>query len=158
VKTLVVGIGSTIRGDDGVGVHAVRRLQLRDALPDVDIVELGTAGLALLDIVEGYDRLIVLDAIESGAPPGTVRVLSGEDVARATHLGVGHEADLPATLALGRELGDRQMPEEVVVIAVEAGDIHTFSEQLTPGVEAAVERAVGEVAKLVGMTRLADGL
>ncbi len=154
MKTLVVGIGSTIRGDDGVGVHAVRRLKRRDALPDVDIIELGTGGLALLDFVEGYDRLIVLDAIASGAPPGTVHLLSGEDVARATHLGVGHEADLPTTLALGRKLGDRQMPENVVVVAVEASDIHTFSEQLTPGVKAAVERAVAEVARLLGTTRL----
>ncbi len=46
MKTLVAGIGSTIRGDDGVGVHVVRRLKLRDATSDVDIVELGTGGLA----------------------------------------------------------------------------------------------------------------
>jgi hydrogenase maturation protease len=150
VRTLVVGIGSTIRGDDGVGVHAARQLKLRDALPDVDIIELGTAGLALLDFVEGYDRLIVLDAITSGASPGTVNVLTGNDVARAAHLGVGHEADLPTTLALGRRLARRQIPKEVVVVAVEASDLHSFSERLTPAVEAAIEPALAEVAQLCG--------
>ena len=149
MKTLVIGVGSTIRGDDGVGVHAVRRLKLRDVSRDVDIVELGTDGLALLDFVEGYDRLIVIDAIESGARPGLVQVLTGEEVARAAHLGVGHEADLPTTLALGRELAGRRMPEQVVVVAVEASDIHSFSEQLTPGVEAAIEEALAEVERLL---------
>jgi hydrogenase maturation protease len=150
VRTLVVGIGSTIRGDDGVGVHAARRLKLRDALADIDIIELGTAGLALLDFVEGYDRLIVLDAITSGASPGTVSVLTGDDVARTAHLGVGHEADLPTTLALGRRLSDRRIPEEVAVVAVEASDLHSFSERLTPAVEAAIEPALAEVARLCG--------
>jgi len=138
VRTLIVGIGSPILGDDGVGVHAARRLRERGTLDGVDVVELGTAGLALLDLVEGYDRLIVLDAIVTGAAPGTLHTLVGEEVARAAHLGAGHEADLSTTLALGRRLPGGRMPDEVVVLAVEAADLHTFREELTPEVEAAV--------------------
>jgi hydrogenase maturation protease len=149
VKSLVAGIGSTIRGDDGVGVHAVRQLKTRSLPDDVDVIELGTAGLALLDLVEGYDRLIVLDAIVTGAPAGTVHVLTGEEAARAVHLGAGHEADLPTTLSLGRKLMGSHMPQNVAVVAVEAGDLTTFSEHLTPEVKASVPDVIARVERLL---------
>ncbi len=152
MKTLIAGIGSTILGDDGVGVHGARAM--RDYLEsaqkgDVDVVEMGTAGLALLDIVDGYERLIVLDAIVTGAPPGTVHVLKGDDVARAVHLGAGHEADLPTTLAMGRKLMKGHMPKEVMVIAVEALNLTAFSEQLTKEVKAGLKEALKKVETLL---------
>lgn len=147
VRTLVVGIGSPILGDDGVGVHAARRMRERGTPDDVEVVELGTAGLALLELVEGYDRLIVLDAIVTGAAPGTLHTLVGEEVARAAHLGPGHEADLPTTLALGRRLAGARMPREVVVLAVEAADLHTFREELTPEVELAIPGLLAEIER-----------
>jgi len=147
VKTLIVGIGSTIRGDDGIGVHAVRRLK-SCRLPDhVHTLEVGTGGLALLDFVEGYDRLIIIDAIVTGALAGTVHELRGEEVARTVHLAAGHEADLPTTLALGGEL-NRSMPDDVVVVAVEAGNLTTFSECLTPEVEAAIPKVLSKLKDL----------
>jgi hydrogenase maturation protease len=149
VKSLVAGIGSTIRGDDGVGVHAARQLRTRSLPDNVRVIELGTAGLALLDVVEGYDGLIVLDAIVTGAPCGTVHVLAGEEVARAVHLGAGHEADLPTTLSLGRKLMGSHMPQDVAVVAVEVGDLTTFSERLTPEVEAAIPDVIARVERLL---------
>jgi hydrogenase maturation protease len=149
VKSLVAGIGSTIRGDDGVGVHAARQLKTRSLPDNVHIIELGTAGLALLDLVEGYDRLIVLDAIVTGALCGTVHVLTGEEAARTVHLGAGHEADLPTTLSLGRKLMGSHMPQNVAVVAVEAGDLTTFSERLTSQVEAAIPEMVAKVERLL---------
>jgi hydrogenase maturation protease len=145
MKTLVAGIGSIIRGDDGVGVRAARQLKTRLPNGRFDVIELGTAGLALLDSVEGCDRLILLDAIVTGAPPGTVHELTGQEVAASAHLGPGHEADLPTTLALGRKLS-RHMPGDVIVLAVEAGDLDSFSEHLTPEVEAAIPEVLAKVA------------
>jgi hydrogenase maturation protease len=153
VRTLIVGIGSTIRGDDGVGVHAARELRQRPLPPGVDVIELGTAGLGLLDVVADYDRLIVLDAIVSGARPGTVRVLAGYDVARAAHLGPGHEADLPTTLALGRKLAGEHMPREVTVVAIEVRNLTSFSERLTDEAEAAIPGVVTTVENLLGQNR-----
>lgn len=149
MKSLVAGIGSTIRGDDGVGVHAARQLRTRSLPDNVRVIELGTAGLALLDVVEGYDGLIVLDAIVTGAPRGTVHVLAGEEMARAVHLGAGHEADLPTTLSLGRKLMGSYMPQDVSVVAVEVGDLTTFSERLTPEVEAAIPDVIARVERLL---------
>ena len=70
MKTLIVGVGSPILGDDGIGIAAARQCKnLYHRNKDVDVVEIGTGGLSLLDIVQGYDRLILLDAIISGSPP-----------------------------------------------------------------------------------------
>lgn len=152
MNTLVIGVGSTIRGDDGVGVRVARALTGRCHGPQVDVIEVGTAGLSLLDFIEGYDRLVVIDAAVTGAAPGTVHALKGEDVAKTVHLGPGHEADLPTTLALGRRLS-RHMPEEIVVFAVEAADIETFSEQLSPAVGAAIPEVVARVDDLLSRNR-----
>ncbi len=148
MKTLVAGVGSTIRGDDGLGVEAVRRLRDRIEDDQVDFVELGTAGVALLDLVDGYERLILIDAILTGGQPGTVVELEGEEVATSAHLGAGHEADLPTVLDLGRKLS-KIMPREVVVIAVEAADLDSFSETLTPEVEAVMPDVLNRVEKLI---------
>ncbi len=147
MKTLVVGIGSTIRRDDGVGVRAARRFKARSS-NSVDVIELGTAGLSLLDFVEGFDRLVVIDAIVTGAPPGTVYQLTGEEVTKTVHLGIGHEADLPTALSLGRKLS-RRMPADVVVVAVEAADITTFSEELTPEVASAMPEVQARLERLM---------
>jgi hydrogenase maturation protease len=149
VKTLVVGIGSTILSDDGVGVRVVERLSERALPAQVEVVQLGTAGLGLLDLVEDCQRLILVDAIVTGAVPGTLHELRGDDVARAAHLGPGHEADLPTTLAFGQRVLGRKLPHQVVVIAVEAEDLTTFSESLTPRVHAAVEPAVARIEALL---------
>jgi len=148
MKTLIAGVGSPILGDDGVGIHAIRRLVAGGLPPGVDAVEVGTGGLALLDHVGGYARLIVLDAIVTGAPAGTVHVLEGEQVTHAAHLGADHGADLTTALDLGSKLLDRHMPDKVVVVAVEAENLSRFSETLSPAVEAALPGALATATAL----------
>ena len=147
MKTLVVGIGSPILADDGVGIHAARAVKA--ALGDrVDVVELGTGGLALLDVIEGYDRLILIDAIVTGAAPGTIHQLTEGDATKTAHLGAGHEADLPTALAMGRRaLGDR-MPADVIVLGIEAEDLTCFAEVLTARVAASLPEAIDCVRRV----------
>jgi hydrogenase maturation protease len=123
----------------------VRELKRRLTVENVDIIEVGTAGLSILDFVRGYDRLVFVDAIVGGAKPGTVHELRGAEVARASHLGPGHDADLPTVLALGEKLAGERMPDEVIVVAVEACDVATVSTNLTPEVRAAVADAAALV-------------
>lgn len=141
----MVGVGSDIRADDGVGLHVVRELKGRLTVENVDVIEVGTAGLSILDYVRGYNRLVFVDAIISGCEPGKVHELRGEDIAKTSHLGPGHDADLPTVLALGKKLAGERMPDEVIVVAVEASDIVTVSTNLTPGVRAAVADAAALV-------------
>ncbi len=152
MTALVVGIGSSIRGDDGVGLRVVQQLQARGLPKGVDAIELGIGGLALLDVLEGYDRLVVVDAMLSGGEPGTVVQLSGSEVARAVHLGEGHEADLPTVLELARRGLGGTMPAEVAVVAIEAANVTDISDQLTPAVAASVDEAVAQVLRLLSST------
>ena len=126
----------------------VRALQPQMTSAHVDVAEVGTGGVGLLDSVRGYDRLILVDAIVTGAAPGTLHLLEGSDVARASHLGPGHDADLPTVLALGKQLMGRNMPKDVVVVAIEASDVVSVSTDLTPEVEAAISGAVARIKEI----------
>jgi len=150
MKTLIIGIGSPILGDDGVGIEVARRCrELFSSNDNINVVEVGTGGLSLLDIVQGYDRLILLDAIISGSPIGSVQVLKEEALSATVHLGTGHEADLRTALALGRKLAEKPLPADVRIVAVEVRNITTFSENLSPEVEDSVPDAVAAVKKLL---------
>ena len=152
MTTLVVGIGSTILADDGVGVHAARAVgeAIRERnLADVHVLELGTAGLALLDAMAGYERLILLDAIVTGQAPGTIHELDADEVEGVVHLGAGHEADLPTVLAMGRRALGEHMPSAVRIVAIEAKQLTDFSESMTPEVEAAMPEVVERVLILI---------
>jgi hydrogenase maturation protease len=82
--TVVIGLGNVVLSDDGLGVHLVRRLRDRYRLEDrVELVEGGTAGLLLLPHLADASRVIIVDAIDTGAPVGTLVRLAGEDSWRA---------------------------------------------------------------------------
>lgn len=147
-RALVVGLGNPVRCDDGVGLHVVRRL-IDTGLPEgVTAIEAGAAGLDLLDSITGCDRLIIVDAIDMGRPPGAVLVLDLADLPRAMplHFASSHEADLPTIMALGRKLGLR-LPQRVVIVAVQVADITSFAMTCTDAVDAAIPKACREIAR-----------
>jgi hydrogenase maturation protease len=72
VKTLVLGLGNVLMGDEGIGVYAVRELE-KHALPsDVECLDGGTGGFTLLEPLEGADRIVIIDAASDGNPIGTI--------------------------------------------------------------------------------------
>ena len=79
---LVLGIGNPLMGDDGAGVELAHRLQERDYGPLVHVEEGGTQGMTLLPLLEDADTLILLDAVRTGALPGTVVTRSREELPR----------------------------------------------------------------------------
>jgi hydrogenase maturation protease len=71
-KTLVLGLGNVLMGDEGVGVHVVRAVE-KHALPvDVECLDGGTGGFTLLGPLQGAGRIVIVDAAADGNPPGTV--------------------------------------------------------------------------------------
>ena len=147
-KTLVLGIGNEIRGDDGVGIHVARRVA--ELLPAelaarVDVDEACTGGFDLVDYLRGYDRAVVADAIKTeGGEPGTVYRFAAEALEPTAHLGHSHGVNLASALAILREL-KLGAPREVRVVAVEAEWLYEFREELSPRVAAAVEEAAAAV-------------
>ncbi len=138
--TLVLGLGNPVLRDDGVGLHVVERLRLLGLPAGVDLEQAGTAGLGVLELVAGYRRLVIVDAIDAGGAPGSVYVLNEAELAEMApvHTCSAHEADLPTALELGRQLV-LPLPEEIFVVAVQVQDTRSFGEQCTPAVAAAVD-------------------
>ncbi len=103
----VIGLGNEVLSDDGLGVHAVRRLRERPSLPEgIELIEGGTAGLLLLPWLADSERVIIIDAIDTGAPPGTLVRLEGDDWATAfdTRMTV-HDVGLRDLLATAQLTG-----------------------------------------------------
>jgi hydrogenase maturation protease len=113
----VMGVGNLLMGDEGVGVHAVRRLRVR--LPSgVRVIEAGLLGIEALADVETASRLLVLDCVDAGLAPGSLVRLDGSSLrAQAGPRLSQHEFGLPDLLALA-ELRS-QAPEQVVVLGVQ---------------------------------------
>ena len=140
MKTLVLGVGNLIRSDDGVGVHVVQRLK-KEKLK-VDAVDAAIAGLRIIEMTRGYDKVIIVDAIMTGGKPGTIYKLSPEDLPNTIHLSHSHGVDILTALKFGEKIMREEMPKEVVVFAIEAEDIGTFNDKCTPQVEKAIPKVV----------------
>jgi hydrogenase maturation protease len=153
VKTLVLGVGNPILSDDGVGIHVARELRTR-GLPDVQVEELAASGLELLDLVLGFDKVIIVDAIQTASgSPGQIRILDEKDFEKSVHGSSPHGINIATALALGRKIVPEKMPKTVVFIAVEAEDLVNVKEQLTPKVQAALPKIVERVEEEIKLTR-----
>ncbi|UCF67729.1 MAG: hydrogenase maturation protease [Acidobacteriota bacterium] len=146
MKTLVIGLGNPLLCDDGVGWHVTRELRpLVEQREDVDVVDLCVGGLRLMEQMIGYDRVIIIDAMRTGARPGTVRCLTA-DAIPTQHSASAHDVNLPTALELGHRLGaDLPGRQNILLVAIEAADVETFAEHCTPSVAAAVPQAVAAV-------------
>jgi hydrogenase maturation protease len=142
MRVLVLGVGNPILSDDGVGIHVARALQER-ALHGVTVEELAASGLELLDVVLDYNKVIIIDAIQTkDGVPGQIHVLDEKDFERSVHGSSPHGINIATALALGRKVVPERMPKSVVFIAVEAEDLINVKEQLTSKVQAALPKVV----------------
>lgn len=118
-KTLVLGVGNLLLSDDGLGVHAIRRLESRtDLPPEVLLVDGGTCGLELLQYFEGVERLIIIDAVKNHAQPGTLHTLTGNQIPVYLLRKISpHEVALP-DLLFAAQIRDLS-PSEIIVIGIE---------------------------------------
>jgi hydrogenase maturation protease len=135
--TVVIGLGNPIMGDDGFGLAVLQRLREGWSIPpEVELVDGGTWGLTLLPIFESAQRILVLDAIETGGPPGTMARLRREDLPAALALRTSpHQIDLIDVLALARLRGT--LTAEVIAIGAQPGVI-AMATELSPALQAVV--------------------
>ncbi len=146
--TLILGLGNAILCDDGVGIKVARRIAELGPHPDIVVKEAELAGFALIDLLEGFERAVVVDAVRlRDAKPGAIVIFDGAQLEPSLHLVAGHQIDLPTALAMGRQLG-RPVPSTVSIVGIQVQDDRTFSESCTPEVEAAIERAAQVVLEV----------
>lgn len=150
MRTLVAGFGNVLRGDDGFGVAVVHRLGAA-GLPgaDVELMEVGTGGLRMAqELLTGYDRLIVVDAMTRGGSPGTLYVLEVESVEAALQIDM-HLAVPARALSVAKALG--ALPHRVFMVGCEPAEVDELTTDLSPAVRAAVEAALHRIQELVAI-------
>ena len=142
----VVGVGNLLLSDDGVGIHAVRRLRSDSRVESMArLIDGGTVGTDLLAEVCGCENLLIVDAVDAGLPPGTtVRMdLSGPDPQKIDTRNA-HQSGIPGLLDDLRLLG--QAPRQVVLVGVQPAAIG-LGTQLSPEVAGALPAVSAEVVR-----------
>lgn len=156
MRTVVIGLGNPILSDDSVGVKAARLLseKLQDmprAREDVTVTELYTGGFALLEEMVGFERAVIIDAMETGThKPGTIRSFGRSILSGTRNTFSTHSSSLEVALQMGREIG-LDVPEDIRVFGIEAGDVETFGEELSEPVARALPRVVEMVMQELGL-------
>ena len=149
MKQEVLGIGNPIIGDDGVAFHVIEALEADPPPGDVTLTGADVSGLAILDLVAGFDQVIIVDAIQTvnGIPGDTYR-LTLDDFRVTKHTISPHDVDLPTALELGKML-KMKLPDKISIIAIEIPVANQFSTQLSDRVADAVPAAVKMVREIL---------
>jgi hydrogenase maturation protease len=168
MKTLIVGLGNPILGDDGVGWRVAEEVSAQSGIPlgdaplpglsprslaPVTIERYSLAGLSLMERLIEYDRVIIIDSLNTGQyKQGEVITFTLDEMADLTygHSASAHDVSLKNALKMGRSMGEA-LPDDnqVHIVAIEAQHIYDFKEELTPEIAAAVPVATHKVLDLI---------
>jgi len=147
VKTIIIGLGNPILSDDSVGIKVARVLKdrLNDWNSPVEVAEAYAGGIRLMDVMVGYEKAIIVDAMVTGdSLPGTVRSISLSDLVSTRNIVSTHDTNLATALEMGKMLG-LPLPSEIEIWGIEAVDVENFSEDLTEDVAKAVPILVQKI-------------
>lgn len=143
MNTVVLGLGNLVHCDDGAGVHAIQRLQQNDRVPPgVVLIDGGTQGLSLLPHLAGFERMLVIDAIDAGEAPGALLRLDGRALADLPGKASIHQMGFSDLMVAMKLLGD--VPGEVVVLGVQP-----LSTEWSAELSAPVEKTMDALIDLV---------
>jgi len=151
MKTLILGLGNPLVTDDSVGLRVIERLKpLLADRANIEVSEDYWGGLRLMERMIGFERAIVVDAIQTGSPPGTIHLLTADGIATQRSASA-HDVNLATALEFGRQAG-AELPgnRHIQLVGIEAQDILNFGEVCTPAVDAAIPKAVDAVLQLLG--------
>lgn len=160
VPILVIGVGNVLLGDDGTGIELVARLCTQAGRwgDEVEFLDGGTQGMALLSYIPGRSAIIFFDAVQLGAMPGTLHVMGGDDLfALGSRSSSAHEGNVGELLRTAKLLGD--LPEQIHLIGVEPKTIETgldLSEQVESAIPLALQAASSKIDSILAGMR--DGL
>ncbi len=161
MRQLVLGCGNLFAADDAIGLKVIQYLkeQLQSELPaDTLLIEAGTPGLNLLDFWRAGDRVILVDAVQSGMPVGSVQRFELKDLttrSRGKLVGDAHGLGILDALDLARLTGN--LPASLIIIGIEIHNEEPFQVGLSPEVEAAIVPAAQAVLEVLAeLTELAS--
>lgn len=152
-RTLLLGMGNPYLCDDSIGVRLAGDIhcRLKDR-PGLEVIEeCSVGGLNLMDRLVGFERVVVLDSIQTrGGVAGAWYAFTAERLRETLHLSNIHDANFVTALELGRRLG-HALPadDQIHIFAVEVQDNLTFSERMTDGLEALYPKLLEEIGERV---------
>ena len=156
MRILIAGVGNVLKADDAFGVEVARRLEDMELPDDVRVVETGIGGIALVqELQDGWDALIVADAVDRGRPPGTIMLIEPDVIdVHALSWGERHDLLADAHLAtpervfmLSRALG--VLPEKLLMVGCQPVDVDGLGTGMSEPVQQAVGVAVSEILRHV---------
>ena len=152
MNTLVLGIGNPILGDDGIGFYVAQ--ELANKVTNIDVKDASTDGLNLLELISGYDKVIIVDAIKTkDGQIGEIYKLEPEDFINTVHFGTSlHDTNLATAIKIGNELLVEEMPKEIVIFAIEVEQVTKFTEEMTQRVKEAAPKVIDLVLEEIGST------
>ena len=153
MKTLIIGLGNPIMGDDTIGCHCAQEIKLdfeARGIEGVDVDQFYRGGISLMERMIGYDRVLILDSITGfSEDPGAIVALKVDDLPSST-TNSPHDCTLKHALQLGTQLGEK-LPQKIDILAIEIIPRFEFTEQRSPPVDACIpeikQRAIEWVMK-----------
>lgn len=147
-RTVIIGVGNMLLGDEGVGIHVVEELNKKDLPAYIEVFDGGTGGVALLNLMEGADKVIIIDAVLGGCEPGEIYVLNVDHLMKGVVKFFSlHEMDLLSALRIGKELG--KLPPELMVVGVEPKNYKEYNMDLSPEIKAVVPKVIEVIMGLI---------
>ena len=138
MKTLILGLGNPILSDDSVGLRVARIMEDQLNQPEITVMETSTAGLDFLELLAGYNKAIIIDAIQTrDGKVGQVYRLEPAILNTTRHTITSHNLDFATALELGNRLG-LALPQHIIIFAIEVENVSSFSEECTPEVMRAI--------------------
>jgi len=144
-KILILGIGNVLMGDEGVGVHAIKKMEKETFPPNVTLLDGGTGGFHLLEYLQEYPNVIMIDATMDNDPAGTIKVIEPK-----------FATDFPKALS-AHDIGLRDLIESAVVlgelpkmflITLTIDSIQSMEMNLSPEIEKQIPAVVGKVKEI----------
>ena len=147
--TLVLGIGNILLRDEGVGVRVIEQMQEMHLPDDVELVDGGTGGADLLEVLAERQKVIVIDAVQAHCQPGTVLRFTAEGLVQTNRASMSlHEIGLAESLMMARQLGCA--PQEVVIFGIKTKTTECgleLSEEVRASVPKVIELTLSEINK-----------
>jgi hydrogenase maturation protease len=147
--TVIIGMGNPLLSDDGVGIAVANAVaeRLKRSM-DLTLMELHTGGIRLMEAMAGFKRAVVVDAMLSGAAPGTLQRFDETDFVTTKNTFSSHDTDFATAYNLGSMVGV-SLPDKVAFWGIEAREFDIFGEQFTDAVAASVPEAVDRIVEQI---------
>ena len=158
MKRLILGIGNTIMGDDGVGVYVARMVRDRvQSQIDLQVKELGASGIKLVEEILGYDQVVIVDSCTApDDDTGKIQEFGPEDFEDTLHASSPHGANFATALQLYKNLQPNRIPKSIRIFTIGIIPTNAFGERLSDRVQEAASRLTEMIVTRIEQSDLSD--